>query len=370
MPNFEGQISAPLPRPTQDELEKLISKHEQWLANPSNGTRLVLLGVDLVGLTLSGNLSQAIFRNCQLQGASFLNARLSQSDLMACDLTATLFENVIIGPGITQIHNCNLSRMRSNNLRATNGSLMGCAFTGAKLENTSFSSGFIKSCTFADSTLSQFSFAGVVIEDINLNRVDFGMDCSALKAQFYGGSALAIDFSKFTSLEDSSFIGTDFSDGVANDVDFGSNGLRAKSFQKSKFLNSHLSGAKLYDVDFGGVDFTNSDLTNTVIKGDLRGATFRHAKLHQAQLAWINVEACDFSHCQGAIETDNIRASRADFTQAQLSGSHLAYADLRGANFRGAELKHAILGGADLEGAVWTSGEICAAGSVGRCIIS
>ncbi len=114
---------------------------------------------------------------------------------------------------------------------------------------------------------------------------------------------------------------------------------------------------------------TDSDLQGAVLNGDFRRAVFRNANLHGAQFAWINVEACDFSKCSGAIETDNIRAARADFSGASIAGSYLAFADLRGAILRDADLSNAILGGADLEGAIWVTGEICAAGSIGHCII-
>lgn len=96
------------------------------------------------------------------------------------------------------------------------------------------------------------------------------------------------------------------------------------------------------------------------------GAVLRDADLRGAALAYANLAAADLAGAD---------LSRADLKGAVLSGADLGRTRLRDANLRfadlsGADLSASDLTGADLGNAIWSSGEICAAESRGRCALS
>src|SRR5262249_19616597 len=78
---------------------------------------------------------------------------------------------------------------------------------------------------------------------------------------------------------------------------------------------------------------------------DLRGASFRGADLRRAKLL-------------------NVRAARADFTEARLGRARMSPCDLRGASFANADLTGAHLDFADVRGADFSSA------CLGRAVLS
>ncbi|WP_204113708.1 pentapeptide repeat-containing protein [Shimia biformata] len=367
MTTFE---TAPPQRPTQQQLDAMVAEHGKWLADPKTGTRLALQNIDLVGLQMTGNLSHAKFVNCQLQGATLRNVSMSQGEFLNCDLSASLLENVQIGPGPGMIRDCTFTKVRTSNLRFTNAQFFSCGFVAADLNQTAFTSCFMSECSFRDASLSETAFSKGTLQQANLNGVSLSGRNWVNGTTFSGGSAIGLDLTGFETLNEARFLGVDLTRANATGIDFGEDGLNVKSLAGSRFIDATMTGCKLAGPDLQNLDLTGADLSNAVLKGDMRGSVFRRATLARTQLAWINVEACDFTEASGPFETDNIRAARADFTRANIAGAYLAYADLRGAIFRDARLDHAQLGGADLDGAIWTTGDICRAGSLGRCIIA
>lgn len=72
---------------TNDELKKIIEKHERWLKNQEGGECADLHGTDLHGTDLRYvNLSGANLRNVNLGGANLRGANLCDSDLRYSDL--------------------------------------------------------------------------------------------------------------------------------------------------------------------------------------------------------------------------------------------------------------------------------------------
>jgi uncharacterized protein YjbI with pentapeptide repeats len=113
-------------------------------------------------------------------------------------------------------------------------------------------------------------------------------------------------------------------------------------------------------------DCTGGSLRRAAVVGrDVPGMTFAKADLRGASLMSNNFENANFAG--------------ADLEGATLSGARLVGADLRGvdftrANLMGADLTGANISGADFDraqlgGAIFPDGTVCAAGSIGRCVV-
>ena len=73
---------------TNDELKKIIEKHEKWLRNQGGGTRADLRGANLSGANLSGaDLYGANLSGANLSGADLYVANLSGADLSGANLS-------------------------------------------------------------------------------------------------------------------------------------------------------------------------------------------------------------------------------------------------------------------------------------------
>lgn len=122
-------------------------------------------------------------------------------------------------------------------------------------------------------------------------------------------------------------------------------------------------------------DFRNVDLTGAV----LRETTFERSVMDGANLGGADAYRAKFinTSLRGTV-MDGARMTEADFTRADLTGATLRGADLRstqfvnallnGADLSGANITRAVFRNADLSGATWTDGQVCAEGSIGRCV--
>ena len=72
---------------TNDELKKIIEKHEKWLKDQEGGERANLCGADLRGANLCGaNLRGANLCDANLRGANLCDANLRVANLCCADL--------------------------------------------------------------------------------------------------------------------------------------------------------------------------------------------------------------------------------------------------------------------------------------------
>lgn len=126
-------------------------------------------------------------------------------------------------------------------------------------------------------------------------------------------------------------------------------------FDRLEFNNVDLSGAELRDASFYRSDLSGSIFEKVkafrakFVNAVLTGASFPEADLREADMTKANL-------------------SEADLATADLRRARLFGANLRGADLSGAKLEGADLSGADLTGATWTNGNhVCREGSIGRC---
>ncbi len=138
--------------------------------------------------------------------------------------------------------------------------------------------------------------------------------------------------------------------------------------------------ADLRDQALLGVNLTGANLTRALLDGaSASGATLAEASLVMASMVGTVLESADLRRAnvtnadltraslRGA-DAEGLDASRAGMREADLSGANLVDAVLQQADLRGANLTGANLTGADLTGALWTDGQQCQSGSIGRCI--
>lgn len=116
--------------------------------------------------------------------------------------------------------------------------------------------------------------------------------------------------------------------------------MEGRVFTDANLIGAHMKNMNLSRADLSGSQLVNADLSFTVMSvADLRDADLRAARLVGTSLRG-----------------------------ADLTGANLAQADLSYANLRGARLEGANLEEVELRNAVWIDGQVCAAGSVGRCV--
>ncbi|MDO9372439.1 MAG: pentapeptide repeat-containing protein [Gammaproteobacteria bacterium] len=118
----------------------------------------------------------------------------------------------------------------------------------------------------------------------------------------------------------------------------------------------------LEGMQLAGQDLSNGKLRNT----RLTGANLRGAKLAGSDLAYSNLSLANLSYAnleRATLTGADLR--NADLSSANLQGADLSYADLSGANLGGAEIANA-----KFDRAIWFDGSVCAAGSLGQCLIA
>jgi hypothetical protein len=126
------------------------------------------------------------------------------------------------------------------------------------------------------------------------------------------------------------------------------------------------------EVNWNNCLKSQADLSNL----DMRAAHLRNSHLSDARLmntfladadmAYANLRHADLSYSDlsGAI-LFGTNLTQADLSNADLSNADLAYADLTNAKLGGVQLD-----GARLDSAIWIDGQVCAANSIGECLLA
>ena len=113
-----------------------------------------------------------------------------------------------------------------------------------------------------------------------------------------------------------------------------------------------------------GVDMHNSSMTTmrldnaNLARANLSYSILQLSSLKGANLMLANLEG---AHMHG------VNLVGANLMMANLSNTSLLDADLSSANLRGANLSGATLLKAKFDNAIWTDGQVCAIGSIGKC---
>ena len=358
--------------PTQIELSQAIRDHQSWLTDPNRGRRLEWTNVDLVGLTLSGDLTKATFNNCHFTSATFESVKGSSLSFHTCTFERALFNTCQFGPQGIRISLCSFPNARFILTRFIGASITACGFNGAQFQNSSFSRSALSECSFIDANFENFSFAASLVKSSTFSGAKFGQGCSILKSDFFVNDLPGLDFAGFRSLEGSSLRNCSMPDALLKQITLGQlngNGLKLKELTGCNLSSCNAEGTVFNDCAVQNCDFTGGNLAKSSLDGDIGASVFRSANLSGASFGvGFTVERVSFEHANlRDIESSAMNSARANFRYADLTRADLSFADLRGASFHHAILTDAKLGGADLDGAIWQGGQICQPGSMGQC---
>jgi uncharacterized protein YjbI with pentapeptide repeats len=124
-------------------------------------------------------------------------------------------------------------------------------------------------------------------------------------------------------------------------------------------------------INWKGCRFENKNLQQAILtNATLSLAKFTHSTLQAADLTNVEAEYTDFSYADlSYADLSSGKFKGADFRQADLSSAKLTGADMSYADLTGAKLGGAVFDGVTLDRAVWLNGNVCVAGSVGRCLV-
>jgi len=246
------------------------------------------------------------------------------------------------------------AKMSGSNLR--NGSFPGTNFAGADLERTDFS----------ETDLTASSFAGANLTKGKFNKVKFGA---------------------------TNFQGTNFEEVRVAEADAPGSNFTGASFKRALFLNSNLAEGRFVNLSLKGADFSDSNLNKSVFEavdfGDVRlvGATWIDGQrctngsvgfcITDSVVRTINQKQCEkcslvyaplASRNLSGVKLGSAKLYRANLSGSNLSGGSLKKADLTQANLANADLSFTELEGGNFTGARWPDGNICAEGSIGKCL--
>ncbi len=110
----------------------------------------------------------------------------------------------------------------------------------------------------------------------------------------------------------------------------GGAGAEGYNFKHALLHQANLAAANLSGATLDHADFVEANLANA----NLKGASLRFAALNEAKLDSADLSGADLRYA---------RLNQADFTAANLTGSALDYADFSGANLADADLRGAHL---------------------------
>ncbi len=160
----------------KQEIQKLLKRHQMWLADRNAGERLNLRGATLTDIDLSmTDLSGAFLSRTDLTGANLYGTNLygvdlTESVLVEADLTGTnLCASDLIGADLS---NANLS---AANLRQVNffwATLDNANLTRTNLYSTNFIKTFFNNTNFDSAVLGQ-----TVFSDVDLLQLDGLANC-------------------------------------------------------------------------------------------------------------------------------------------------------------------------------------------------
>ena len=118
-----------------------------------------------------------------------------------------------------------------------------------------------------------------------------------------------------------------------------------------------MEGVALPNADLTGANMSNADFSG----GDFHASAMKNANLAYSVLSIADLRGVDLT---GA-SLKGVSLRKADLAHANLTNADLSYADMVGANLTDVSLKGAIL-----DNAIWVDRNVCAPGSVGRCIVA
>jgi len=124
----------------------------------------------------------------------------------------------------------------------------------------------------------------------------------------------------------------------------------------------NLENCDLSERIFLGLNVSHANLKNSKLRNtNLTSASFSYAHMQYSDMGNSNLTKTKFDHAN----LTGVTLTHSILIETDFSSANLSYA-----NFKGAKAKNILLKGANLSKAIWFSGQECAQGSIGRCLIS
>ncbi|MFK5984140.1 MAG: pentapeptide repeat-containing protein [Pseudomonadota bacterium] len=124
----------------------------------------------------------------------------------------------------------------------------------------------------------------------------------------------------------------------------------------------NLQACALARKNFSNLDIQNANFKNALMQDiNLSHSILSHSQMQYSQLANSNLTGTKLDHSD---------LTAASLSNAILKGTDFSYANLSYANLHRAKVSNIKLIGANLSKAIWFNGQVCATGSIGRCLIN
>ena len=157
-------------------MRERLTAHKRWLADPSEGGRLVAVEEDLSGVDLCGanlrsanlrgaNLRSADLRGADLRGANLISANLSDADLRAADLRSAYLHDANLCGAVC----CNADLIGADLSGAT---LRGVDLTGANLNDADLSGADLRAANLCGANLSGADLSGADLSGADLRNAN------------------------------------------------------------------------------------------------------------------------------------------------------------------------------------------------------
>lgn len=272
-------------RPTDEELDKILSEHAEWLTSRGKiGAQADLSGADLTNVDLTGsdlsgsnlydadlsgadlgkaNLSEAFLGKANLSGAKLVGANLSEADLSFAILSgALLFQANLSGAKLVKA-DLSGARLREANL------------SGAELNWANLSSALLRRANLSRAQIKSAILSGALLWHANLSGAYLGY--ADLSGADLSGAVLIK-----TNLREADLRGTNLSDTNLTEADLA--GVRTtKSWRVPpcwRLKTTRLFGRIWYPpTRFLGAAVDNLKPTNPLLK--------RHIQDQQYLEAWV-----------------------------------------------------------------------------------
>jgi len=125
-------------------------------------------------------------------------------------------------------------------------------------------------------------------------------------------------------------------------------------------------------VIFDGCELSGKNFSRQIIQyASFKNARMNNINLTQSALSYSQMQYSELqnSNLTGA-KLDHANLTASNLTGSVLDGTDFSHANLNYASLKGAKAKNIKLKGASLSKTTWFNGEICAMGSVGRCLLN
>lgn len=162
---------------TQEELNKIMEEHRQWLRNKGNGKRAVLDCVDFSELDISFiNFQGAILTNSVFSNMVFTSTIFDSADLTGADFSKTKMTNISFSNSLyfneTNFNKINFKNAMIEDSRL-NSSFMDCNFANSRIYHSIIAKSDFYSSNFSDANIINCKLVNNVFTDSNLNNTNF-----------------------------------------------------------------------------------------------------------------------------------------------------------------------------------------------------